>query len=64
VVNKEIVRRRLDQLAEHLEILGRYRSYSLKEFLAEPERYGSAERFLELTVSHRIVGKSGSPLHP
>ncbi len=50
MVNTEIVRRRLDQLSEYLEILDHYRAYSLEEFLADPERYGSAERFLQLAV--------------
>ena len=50
MVKTEIVRRRLDQLSEYLEILNHYRAYSLEEFLADPERYGSAERFLQLAV--------------
>jgi uncharacterized protein YutE (UPF0331/DUF86 family) len=49
-MNIEIVRRRLDRLSEYLEILARYRNYSLEEFLADPEKYGSAERFLQLAV--------------
>ena len=50
MVNTEIVRRRLDQLSDYLQILDHYQSYSLEEFLADPERYGSAERFLQLAV--------------
>jgi uncharacterized protein YutE (UPF0331/DUF86 family) len=45
-----VVRRRLERLGEHLTVLERYRHYALDEFLAEPERYGSAERFLQLAI--------------
>lgn len=50
MVRPEVVRRRLEQLGEYLTILERYRRYDLDEFLAEPERYGSAERFLQLAI--------------
>jgi len=50
VVRPEILRRRLEQLGEYLTILERYRSYDLDAFVADPERYGSAERFLQLAV--------------
>lgn len=53
-MNLEIVRRRLDRLAEYLQILERYQAYSLEEFLADPERYGSAERFLQLAIEVAI----------
>jgi len=49
-MNVEIVRRRLDRLSEYLKILEHYRNYSLEEFLVDPEKYGSAERFLQLAV--------------
>lgn len=46
----EVVRRRLEKLAEYLRILRQMQSYSLEEFLASPERYGAAERFLQLAI--------------
>lgn len=65
MVNTEIVRRRLDQLSEYLEILNHYRAYSLEEFLADPERYGSAERFLQLAVEAILdVGNHIAHRHP
>lgn len=50
MVRPEVVRRRLAQLGEYLTILERYQHYALNEFIAEPERYGSAERFLQLAI--------------
>lgn len=50
MVRAEVVRRRLDALSQYLEILGRSARYSEEEFLASPERYGSAERFLQLAL--------------
>lgn len=35
---------------EYLTILDGLRRYDLNEFLANPERYGSTERFLQLTI--------------
>ncbi|MHC1745517.1 MAG: DUF86 domain-containing protein, partial [Syntrophobacteraceae bacterium] len=46
----EVLRRRLDRLDEYLSILKALRRYSLPEFLENPERYGSAERFLQLCI--------------
>ncbi len=46
----EVVRRRLEKLEEYLAILRRLRRYDRASFLAEPERYGSAERFLQLSI--------------
>jgi uncharacterized protein YutE (UPF0331/DUF86 family) len=50
VVDRELLKRRLDRLEEYLSILERLRSYSYEEFVANPERYGSAERFLQLSI--------------
>ncbi|MDZ7670551.1 MAG: DUF86 domain-containing protein [Gammaproteobacteria bacterium] len=50
MVRPEVVRRRLEQLGDYLAILERYRRYDLEAFLVEPERYGSAERFLQLAI--------------
>lgn len=50
MLRPEVIRRRLQRLDEYISILERLRSYTLEEFLAEPERYGSAERFLQLAI--------------
>jgi uncharacterized protein YutE (UPF0331/DUF86 family) len=50
VVRAEVIRRRLNRLDEHIQVLTRLQRYSLEEFLADPERYGSAERFLHLAI--------------
>ena len=50
VLRPEVIRRRLQKLDEYLAILDGLRGYSLEEFLANPERYGSAERFLQLAI--------------
>ena len=50
MVDREVVSRRLHSLDESLKILGELRLYSLEEFLASPERYGSAERFLQISL--------------
>ncbi len=50
MVDRELLKRRLDRLEEYLSILERLRSYSYEEFISNPERYGSAERFLQLSI--------------
>ena len=50
MVQAEIIRRRLDALTEHLSVLERLATYSETAFLEEPERYGAAERFLQLSL--------------
>jgi uncharacterized protein YutE (UPF0331/DUF86 family) len=50
VVRKEIIRKRLNKLDEYLGVLKKLQQYSFKEFTVDPERYGSAERFLQLTI--------------
>jgi len=50
LVRVEVLRRRLNRLDECLNILRRLRRYSAEEFLGNPERYGSAERFLQLAI--------------
>jgi uncharacterized protein YutE (UPF0331/DUF86 family) len=50
VIRPEVIRRRLNKLDEYLTILQKSRRYSLEEFVQEPERYGSAERFLQLAI--------------
>lgn len=46
----EVLRRRLAHLAEYLQVLRGLAGYTLDEFLASPERYGAAERFLQLSI--------------
>lgn len=50
MLRPEVVRRRLEKAGEYFAVLERLRRYSLEEFLADPERYGSAERFLQLAI--------------
>ncbi len=50
MIRREVLRRRLSKLDEYLDILQRLRRYDLETFLADPEHYGSAERFLQLTI--------------
>ncbi len=50
MVRPEVLQRRLEQLAFYLEVLERLRRYDEATFLADPEHYGSAERFLQLAI--------------
>jgi len=50
MVRHDVIHKRLRKLDEYLLILHRSREYSLEEFLDSPERYGSAERFLQLAI--------------
>jgi len=50
VVRPEVLHRRLKKLDEYLSILEKLKCYSQQEFTTEPERYGSAERFLQLAL--------------
>ncbi len=50
MVKRNIVQKRLKKLDEFLEILKNLQKYSFVEFSTEPERYGSAERFLHLAI--------------
>jgi uncharacterized protein YutE (UPF0331/DUF86 family) len=50
VVRPEVIRKRLNKLDEYLSILRALRKYSFSEFIDDPERYGSAERFLHLAI--------------
>lgn len=46
----EVIRKRLNKLDEYLAVLRRLQRYERDEFLSNPERYGSAERFLHLAI--------------
>ena len=48
--NPEIIRRRLRALEGYLAVLKNLQRFSREAFLADPERYGSAERFLQLAI--------------
>jgi uncharacterized protein YutE (UPF0331/DUF86 family) len=50
MVRPEVILAKLERLDEYLGILKRLQRYSRAEFLAEAERYGSAERFLQLAI--------------
>lgn len=50
MVRVEVIRKRLIKLDGYLGILSRLRGYGRAEFIENPERYGSAERFLQLAL--------------
>ena len=64
MLRAEVIRKRVQKLDEYLAILEQLQRYNRDEFLQNPERYGSAERFLQLaietindTASHVIAEK-------
>ncbi len=50
MVRPEVIRKRLNKLDEYLSILYNLRKYSFDDFTSDPEHYGSAERFLHLSI--------------
>jgi uncharacterized protein YutE (UPF0331/DUF86 family) len=50
MVRPDVIQKRLNKVEEYLRILEGLRHYSQEEFLSNPERYGSAERFLQLAI--------------
>ena len=54
MVRPEVIRKRLNKLDEYLSILHGFQGYSFEEFSHNPERYGSAERFLHLAIETLI----------
>lgn len=50
MVKPEVIRRRLERFREYLRVLQGLQRYDLDAFLQSPERYGSAERFLQLAI--------------
>jgi uncharacterized protein YutE (UPF0331/DUF86 family) len=48
--NPEVLLRRLRALESYLAVLRSIQRYSREEFLADPEHYGAAERFLQLAL--------------
>jgi uncharacterized protein YutE (UPF0331/DUF86 family) len=50
VVKPEVIRKRLGKAEEYVQILRALQKYSFEEFVSDPERYGSGERFLQLVI--------------
>ena len=50
MVRPEVIHKRLNKVEEYLTILKKIQRYPLDAFLTDPEKYGSAERFLQLTI--------------
>jgi len=50
MVRAEVIRKRLNKLEEYLVILFKLQRYNREEFMSDAEHYGSAERFLQLTI--------------
>ncbi len=50
MVRPEVIRKRLNKLDEYLKIIEEIKKYSFDEFISDPEHYGSAERFLQLSI--------------
>lgn len=50
MVRAEVVRKRLQKLDEYLAILRGLQRFDEEGFLEDPERYGAAERFLQLAI--------------
>lgn len=50
MTQREVLRKRIQHLNDCLAILERARRYTFAEFAFDPERYGSAERFLQLAI--------------
>ncbi len=50
MVKADLLRRKLEALEENLGFLRHSQRYTLEEFIADPERYGSTERFLQLSI--------------
>lgn len=65
MIKPDVIRKRLEKLDEYLDILRRLQRYSYDEFVDNPERYGSAERFLQLAIEslndlgNHVVAESG-----
>ena len=62
MVSPEAVRRRRNKFEEYLAVLERIRGYSQEEFIADPERYGGAERFLQLAIV-ALTDTESTPKH-
>lgn len=54
MVRREVIERRLKKLDEYLSVLTAFQKYTLADFLSDPERYGSTERFFQLAIETTI----------
>lgn len=50
MIRSEVLRRRLQKVDEYIAVLRHLQHYDWDTFSADPERYGSAERFLHLAI--------------
>ncbi|QCX34347.1 DUF86 domain-containing protein [Caloramator sp. E03] len=50
MVNRDVVLTRISKLNEYLDFLKEIQKYSIEEYLNSPMIYGSAERFLHLSI--------------
>ena len=50
MVKREVIHKRLKRLDEYLSILYSLQKYDYDKFIANPELYGSTERFLHLAI--------------
>ena len=50
MIRAEIIRKRINKLDDYLSVLRKLQAYSFDEFEADPEHYGSTERFLHLAI--------------
>ncbi len=50
MIRPDVIQKRLEKIEEYLAILKKIAKYSKTELLADPEKYGSAERFLQLII--------------
>ena len=50
MIRQEVITKRLQKLDEYINILHKLKRYSYEEFIADPEHYGSVERFLQLAL--------------
>jgi uncharacterized protein YutE (UPF0331/DUF86 family) len=50
MARSEVIRKRLNKLNEYLQILKGLQKYSYEEFIRNAEHYGTAERFLHLSI--------------
>lgn len=55
MIRPEVLHKRSEKLDEYLHILRSMQKYSRDEFVANPERYSSAERFLHLAIDSRFA---------
>ena len=69
MVRREVIRARLARLEAYLAILETLRAYDRDAFLRSPERYGSAERFLQLAIeaiddiaAHSVADEGWGPV--